>query len=619
MNLGYSPLSAIDRKIIACPQYDKYFPKPKHGLVKKLLDANGGVEETVKQMMRIVETRYKEVEGAKHLVKGKNVYQTAKNIFDFLFKHIKYNLERGEILNTPAASYHSGQRMARLNPNNTKRFPVDCDDFSIFAASFLKALGLPYAFRIASYDGMRFSHVYCIVPTKPEIIIDPVYHTFNREKPYAKQKTFIGGGNLSGMSIHYQGISGLGDFDQNIIELAGGMSLTGLGSVYDDDAVLLGYLESTLAAAKSNPFILNESYSDPKMFIGMLEKAISGLSTKDEIDIITELMKVEQKILKGGISGLQGSFIKDELYPYDKEEISGLQYVYKNGCRYVAPVNGFFGALGFFRKLRNKVRNFGKKVKSFGQKINNKVNLKQHIRNIGKAFMKLNPVTLVVRNSLRLLLRLNFKGVSGKLLKNKHAYNKVLALYDKMGGKTSKIKDAIRKGGGRPPMWQKKVSGLGEPVSMATAVASAGGIVAKIFSWLKERREEKKELKEQGFTNKDIRLLRQNNKKAAKEDKKKGGLIDRAISFIQNQNKPQNSQTEQSTPYLLENQEVAPNTNAPIQSWQTPAPKSKFSTKKIMIGVGAIAGLGVIALMFNKSKNTPSTARTVRLQGVKLK
>ena len=191
ITLGYSPLSAIDRRIIARPQYDKYFPT---GSVKKKLRlAHGSVEDTVFEMINMVNRDYKEVAQAAHLVKAGNTYSTAKKIFEFLFDHIKYNLERGEILNSPAVSYHYGQVLARQNQRKSNTNPVDCDDFSIFAASFLKYLGHDWAFRIASYDGINYAHVYCVIPAngnRKEIVLDPVYFGFNMEKSYKKQKTF---------------------------------------------------------------------------------------------------------------------------------------------------------------------------------------------------------------------------------------------------------------------------------------------------------------------------------------------------------------------------------------------------------------------------------------------
>ena len=192
--LGYAPLSATNRRIVSNWKLDKFFPQPKKGKkINKKHIKNGGVKDTVFAMIDIVNSYSHEVAKAIHLVKGDSDYDTARRVFDFLFKHIKYNTERGEILNTPAVSYYWGQIISRKNQDKSWKTPIDCDDFSIFAASFLNELGIDWAFRIASYNGADFGHVYCVIPAingEKEIIIDPVYWKFNAEKTYQKQETY---------------------------------------------------------------------------------------------------------------------------------------------------------------------------------------------------------------------------------------------------------------------------------------------------------------------------------------------------------------------------------------------------------------------------------------------
>lgn len=38
----------------------------------------------------------------------------------------------------------------------------DCDDFSMYLASLLKAIGLPATLRAVGFNGMPFSHVYVV-------------------------------------------------------------------------------------------------------------------------------------------------------------------------------------------------------------------------------------------------------------------------------------------------------------------------------------------------------------------------------------------------------------------------------------------------------------------------
>lgn len=704
MGLGYQPLSAIDRKITACPQYDKYFDKPANGkLVKKLADKNGGVEETVKQMVALVNNNYKEVERAKHLVKGATTYQTAKNIFDFLYKHIKYNLERGEILNSPAASYWFGQVKARQNPDDTDNWPVDCDDFSIFAASFLKSLGLPWAFRIASYNGTSYSHVYCVVPGKTEIIIDPVYYAFNKEKPYKKQKTFSSQNKqLSGMEIYTQGISGLsglGSFNVNdrIIELAGGEHFSGLGfaGVDDEEAVadvaLLGYLGDTLKTAKANPGAIADTYENPAQFIGMLEKAISGMNTKDEEDILNILAEQENRMLSGmGGHSLNGVFSGNEDFYIDEDytgyepELPGLEYHYQDGERYFTSLDGFFGRIRMFRRMakRHRTKKYkrllrkkpikaarykAKTTKRLARRSVRRVKRRKILKNAARFFNKVNPVTLVARNSLRALLALNFMNISGALVRNKKAYGKVLDLYTKMGGKSSIVAKTIAKGAKRKPMLKRKgrinmsgFEGLGVTDDLSAVLKTAGGIIKKIIGWLKERKQLKVVAKEKGISIKDARAKYKAGdiKLPPPKEKKEHKLWDKAKAFVQDQAAPQQPAQQ---PYVERNEGyqvdrgLPDSNNLELSAWQYAKnniggsdainlfeqfikdyPKSEhlneardiikdLKQKKYkkygIIGAALAAGAGLIYVINEKFTGKAVSAKTKQkpLKGIKLK
>ena len=559
MNLGYSPLSAIDRKIIAAPWLDKYFDKPKGGKpVKKMVDANGGVEQTVKQMIDIVNNKYHEVEQAKVLVKGVDTYETAKNIFDFLYKYIKYNLERGEILNSPAVSYWYGQVQARKNPENTEKFPVDCDDFSIFAASFLKSLGLPWGFRIASYDGINYSHVYCIVPGQNEIIIDPVYYTFNKEKPYRKQKTYIGKSNksnLSGMEIYTQGISGLSELGEIPIN-------------DNEDVVLLGYLNDNLRIARQNPHLLQRTHKNPYQFIGMLEKAVNAIDTDKEDEVLAQLANEEQQMVLQGTHSLNGvlgtddnDWYLDEDYTGEEPELSGFKYEYDNeGNRYFASLEGFFGRLRFLRRRRKKHRarkytrlqrknparaeRYKKRyIRRDARRIKRRKKTRRIFKNAVRFIAKVNPLTIVARNALRALLSLNFLGLSSKLKADKKAYSKLLNWYKNTGGNTKAILRTIDRGAKRKPLLKRKgkakiagLEGFGVVEDIGSLAKAAGGIIKKIISWLKERKQLKKVAKEKGISVKEAHKQYKEGKLILKPaPKKEHKFINKVKDFIKEQ------------------------------------------------------------------------------------
>ncbi len=105
------------------------------------------------------------------LFKGKNKLETCKNIFNFLKDNITY---------VEDSVYFQDIKL----PNRLiKERKGDCKSYSMFTASILECLGIPYKFAYTSYtDNKTPQHVY--VQTNDGIIIDAVWHKFNSEKPY---------------------------------------------------------------------------------------------------------------------------------------------------------------------------------------------------------------------------------------------------------------------------------------------------------------------------------------------------------------------------------------------------------------------------------------------------
>jgi hypothetical protein len=299
---GYSPISAIDRVIDATPETDQYFPVPQGN--KELIKRNADVFETVKLMIDVVNKDHKLVKDASlKIFKRDTIEETAKNIFDWIYRYIKYNLEVGEQLRNPATTYHLAQRMARdfhkKNGYYSAELSADCDDISIFIASIFKNLGIPYLFRIADYTGAGYSHVYTLIPRqgKPPVIIDPVYHQFNSEQAFIKEKTFDMSKNiLSGIDVYY--LSGIASPFGNL-----------LGNT-------LEYLINSRNAIASNPNAY-QHIAEPETLIAMYDYAIKYWNTPDRGKAIEILAQQEEKLIaaglirQGGIAGtLSGKFFE---------------------------------------------------------------------------------------------------------------------------------------------------------------------------------------------------------------------------------------------------------------------------------------------------------------------
>ena len=146
-------------------------------------------------------------------------------------------------------------------------------------------------------------------------------------------------------------------------------------------------------------------------------------------------------------------------------------------------------------------------------------------------FIKLNPVLVLMRNSLRLLIAVNFLGMATRLnIANyskeaainagytaqqwedaKKAKDRVIRFFTKIGGVKSKIEKSIENGAKKKALFKKDynkntkivetsdtdaqlsgtapilfgLDGLGEPGTIAAALASVGAFIAKVWGWIK--------------------------------------------------------------------------------------------------------------------------------------
>lgn len=102
--------------------------------------------------------------------------KTGKKIYDFLKDNVKYVIEPGstQTVKSPAAILATGYG--------------DCKHYSLFAGGILQNLGIPFAYRFASYKNFNSEpqHVFVVINpgTANEIFVDPVLNEFDYKKPY---------------------------------------------------------------------------------------------------------------------------------------------------------------------------------------------------------------------------------------------------------------------------------------------------------------------------------------------------------------------------------------------------------------------------------------------------
>ncbi|PRY97741.1 hypothetical protein BY457_11121 [Marinilabilia salmonicolor] len=349
-------LSAGPRKVKDGSKFNKYFPKPDNK--NKRLTSNGEVEEVVDLAIQIVRDHHREAAQIAEVLKGRTVQETAANIFEFAYNYLQYRRDRPgvEELRTPARSWHDGQ--VRHKQMGIDSAGIDCDCYSIFCASILHCLNIPFKFRITKYYGRDYyQHIYVCIPAtdnNPEIIIDPVLDSFNFEKPYSEQKddfnmaSLYSVEGLAGMPIEM--LHGLEDPD--IEEIISGKTflegLDGLGDVSDEDVLkkTYNYLVKTRDAIQVNPALVQNFTNDSTSLLNMLNDAIKYWHTPMRDQVLERLEKYEELLENSGVfklsiqgldGGLEGGFFK-KIGRLAKKVGKGVSKVAKKGFKTITKI-----------------------------------------------------------------------------------------------------------------------------------------------------------------------------------------------------------------------------------------------------------------------------------------
>lgn len=355
-----------------------------------LVRRNGNVGDTVSEMKKVIKQNAWQTEKLAPILKGKDVYDTCRNIWNFLFLHIKYkeDEEGKEQLRTPALSWAVRQSRG-----------IDCDDFTLFAGCLLYNLQIPMYIRIARYKGKNyFQHVYPVIPLtdKQYITLDAVLDEYDAEKPTVETKDFLmmNTNNLSGIDISVLG----GIEDDELNELSGILSgddfkdLSELEGEGDEDSrqlelrAIRNHLERTRSIIQRSPHLIKD-VEHPESFLGMLNYALKYWDTNKRDEALGILSGEEERINElEGVSGLEEGF-------EDVELMYGLTGM------------GSYDVLGKAKRQRK----FFDKVKTAVKKAG------QGIKKVAKTLVRYNPLTVTIRAAVLLALKVNLMKVSSKL------------------------------------------------------------------------------------------------------------------------------------------------------------------------------------------------------------
>lgn len=168
------------RHIRSGQTYSHLIPKCTHRDTIVVGSGKAGLEDTLKLMQTMIaETKADTTLLAKQL-KGATLAMTCKNIWQFVYGHIQYKMDK------------TGIEQVR-RPSRTwadRKTGVDCDCYTVFISSLLSNLGIAHKMRITKYGGKpHFQHVYPIIPIgNKHITIDCVTDQFDYEVPYSEKR-----------------------------------------------------------------------------------------------------------------------------------------------------------------------------------------------------------------------------------------------------------------------------------------------------------------------------------------------------------------------------------------------------------------------------------------------
>jgi hypothetical protein len=182
------------RRIRRGKEFDHLFPSP--SVEDKTIKGSASVEDTMALIQKTVPLTLWHTEKIAKVLKGKTLYETCRNIWQFVYDHIQYKRDK------------DGVEQVR-SPRRTwweRTSGVDCDCYTEFISSILLNLDIPHLARVTKYPKKypqvpRWQHVYPIVPKAGRedkdmrdrddyIVLDCVKDDFDDEEPYLERKDF---------------------------------------------------------------------------------------------------------------------------------------------------------------------------------------------------------------------------------------------------------------------------------------------------------------------------------------------------------------------------------------------------------------------------------------------
>lgn len=215
-------------------EFDHLFPPP--GGNDITIRKSADVEDTMNLIRKALPQTVWQTEKIAKVLKGETLEETCSNIWHFVYQHIQYKRDKEGVEQVRSPRRAWGDRESG----------VDCDCYTVFILSILRALNIPSVARITKYpkrypEVPRWQHVYPIVP-KPGhmndysedrdhyIVLDCVKDRFDDEQPFLECKDY-------NMRLDY--LDGFDGEDGQEEELQfsdyDNVDLSDLASIYDEE------------------------------------------------------------------------------------------------------------------------------------------------------------------------------------------------------------------------------------------------------------------------------------------------------------------------------------------------------------------------------------------------
>lgn len=177
--IGYT--AAKKRKIKPGHEYTPLIEGVQYKNRRVVISPDASVEETVKLLDQIANETAHQTRKLAGALYHPDVKTYCKNIWDFLYNHIQYKLDKDgeEELREPARAWKD------------RASGVDCDCYSLFISTLLRNKNIPHFFRVVKMYGRdNYQHIYVVVPHSrtwtfhdPSTYtpIDPVMETFGKD------------------------------------------------------------------------------------------------------------------------------------------------------------------------------------------------------------------------------------------------------------------------------------------------------------------------------------------------------------------------------------------------------------------------------------------------------